>query len=110
MPRRRRLPPEPKPVIHPDLAPRFARRHELEEQIERLQSQIEDEDEAIREYVARQFNATPNDRGRVEPEDLEIPSAWVCEKGSPTGYCVYDNMNDPANDSCLYCGEPRERK
>lgn len=32
------------------------------------------------------------------------------DKPNPTGYCVYDELEDPASDSCLYCGDPYERK
>lgn len=31
-------------------------------------------------------------------------------KDSPIGICFYDNMEDPALDDCLICGEPDERK
>jgi hypothetical protein len=30
--------------------------------------------------------------------------------GSPSARCIYDSSNDPAHDSCLFCGEPSERK
>lgn len=32
-----------------------------------------------------------------------------CPK-SPLGYCVYDHVDDPRWDGCLYCHEPHERK
>ena len=34
---------------------------------------------------------------------------WEC-KDSPTDKCVYGFLYDHANDSCIYCGEPDERK
>ena len=34
---------------------------------------------------------------------------WDCED-SPTGYCIYGFYDDYAHDSCIYCGEPDERK
>lgn len=107
MPRRARKQ-EPQPVTHPDLVPIFGVRREVEEQIEKLQEKQGEIDDEIREFVAKHYNVT--DDPHVDPDDLEIVFVWVCEKGSPTGYCVYDNANDPANDCCLYCGEPRERK
>lgn len=39
----------------------------------------------------------------ADPENHRCGSA-------PYGSCVYDDRNDPANDECLYCGEPDERK
>lgn len=107
MPRRRREP-DPQPVIHPDLAPILQVQREVEGQIEALEAKRADLDDQIRAAVARHYNVT--DDPHVEADDLEIAPIWVCEKGSPTGHCVYDNENDPANDSCLYCHQPRERK
>lgn len=108
MPRRAR-PLEPKPIVDPELVPIFARRRELQEQIERLQSQIETENEAIRVFVAHHHN---DGVLKVDADDLAIDSGHVCQasRPSPTGHCVYDDVNDPANDFCLYCGEPSERK
>ena len=34
---------------------------------------------------------------------------WDCET-SPVGICVYNDLDDPAHDHCLYCEEPEERK
>lgn len=34
---------------------------------------------------------------------------WECEK-SPVGICVYHKIHDRAHDSCIFCGEPEERK
>lgn len=34
---------------------------------------------------------------------------WQCED-SLLGHCVYDAPDDPCLDSCLYCGDPNERK
>lgn len=38
-----------------------------------------------------------------------ISREWECST-SPVGYCVYDIVEDPAHDDCLFCGEPEERK
>lgn len=36
---------------------------------------------------------------------------WECEsKSNPIGICVYNHKEDSCHDSCLYCGEPDERK
>lgn len=34
---------------------------------------------------------------------------WDCEN-SPVGICVYDSLDDPSHDDCLYCHGPEERK
>ncbi len=34
---------------------------------------------------------------------------WECSK-SPVGLCVYHKVNDRMHDSCIFCGEPEERK
>src|SRR6187397_2356805 len=34
---------------------------------------------------------------------------WECE-ASPVGVCVYNELDDPAHDYCLYCEGPEERK
>lgn len=34
---------------------------------------------------------------------------WQCPKNI-TGWCLYDNFKDRAHDSCVFCGEPEERK
>lgn len=44
-----------------------------------------------------------------DPNDLIVPGEWECEK-SPVDTCVYDFFQDPCHDSCIFCGDPRERK
>lgn len=34
---------------------------------------------------------------------------WDCDK-SPIGVCVYDRVEDPACDYCVFCHQPDERK
>lgn len=36
-------------------------------------------------------------------------SDWECEK-SPIGVCCFDVCSDTDNDTCVFCGEPDERK
>ena len=38
-----------------------------------------------------------------------ISYEWECSQ-SPIGYCVYDSIDDPAHDDCLFCHDPEERK
>jgi hypothetical protein len=39
----------------------------------------------------------------------EFAEGWYCPT-SPTHQCVYDSAEDPRHDSCVYCGDPEERK
>lgn len=46
---------------------------------------------------------------------LEIDGKWLTTSwwecaDSPTGYCIYNPVDDPACDCCLFCGDPEERK
>lgn len=34
---------------------------------------------------------------------------WSCPD-SPFGWCAYDHWEDRAHDSCVFCGDPSERK
>ncbi len=34
---------------------------------------------------------------------------WKCDK-SPIGECVYDTVNDPYHDDCIFCHDSEERK
>jgi len=38
-----------------------------------------------------------------------VSDFWDCPD-SPFGLCSYHNIEDPAHDSCVFCGEPFERK
>ena len=44
----------------------------------------------------------------VSASDLEL-GTWQCAS-SPTKFCVYNKTEDPCCDSCLFCGDPDERK
>jgi len=45
----------------------------------------------------------------VDPSNTVVPGTWDCEK-SPVGKCVYDFLEDPCMDSCIFCHDPEERK
>ena len=45
---------------------------------------------------------------KVPPADICL-GHWECP-ASPIEACVYDDHTDPANDHCLYCNQPHERK
>jgi len=34
---------------------------------------------------------------------------WKCPT-SPVGICLYNDLDDPPHDTCIYCGGPEERK
>lgn len=34
---------------------------------------------------------------------------WRC-KESPAGVCIYDLVDDPIQDDCIFCHQPNERK
>ena len=38
-----------------------------------------------------------------------VSRLWKCRE-SHIGYCVYDVVDDPAHDDCIFCHEPEERK
>jgi hypothetical protein len=42
-------------------------------------------------------------------EWYNISTEWNCPD-SPFGYCMYHKIHDPAQDSCEFCGQPKERK
>lgn len=48
-----------------------------------------------------------SDCGVVLPDCSE--GIHLCEL-SPTARCCYSDLDDPSHDSCLFCGEPSERK
>lgn len=55
----------------------------------------------------------PEDVQNVSPglifDWYPISTFWNCQK-SPIGCCMYSKNEDRAHDSCLFCGEPEERK
>jgi hypothetical protein len=85
---------------------------ELRAQIDALFSQAHEFDdkaravrnEADRMAVNRIAAVTDLDRRRIETQRHH-----KCD-GSPPGFCAYDSDEDPALDSCLFCGMPEERK
>ena len=48
-------------------------------------------------------------RLEVEAPEFLVLGTWTCI-ASPTGSCVYDEVNDPYRDCCIFCGKPEERK
>ncbi len=47
----------------------------------------------------------------IVPWNVVAIPMWNCEdERNPIGFCAYDKFNDPALDSCVFCGDPYERK
>lgn len=50
------------------------------------------------------------------PHEQLIFDWWECEDDNKDGYknpiktCIYNEYEDPMRDSCLFCGQPQERK
>lgn len=44
----------------------------------------------------------------LQPKEI-IFGDWDCDK-SPIGTCVYDRVEDPACDCCVFCNEPDDRR
>ena len=47
--------------------------------------------------------------GTVDGHNHVVDTMWGCED-SPFGWCAYHRFDDPAHDSCIFCGDPQERK
>jgi len=94
--------------------------HTVQESIERLelqQHEYESEAEGIGlELVVdsdewRKYKADKEETLRYPADESNIEFSEYHECGpSPVNACVYDTVNDPARDGCLFCGDPEERK
>jgi hypothetical protein len=77
--------------------------HDYDMETERLEAEI-------RPAIFRAaFVHQPPECDRGLGEDLMFPFLHDCPF-SPIETCVYDDQNDPAHDTCLFCGDPEERK
>ena len=66
---------------------------------------------AVKEQEAAKLlfeKASPLLGGSVPKEVMRYCRRWGCS--GVLGVCIYDCLNDPAHDSCLFCGQPEERK
>ena len=71
--------------------------------LDELKSDMQDKvEELVVQVVQRDFPT-------IGSTDIHCPFFWECEK-SPFSWCVYNIGKDPAEDHCLYCDEPYERK
>lgn len=89
----------------------FADLAEVQEQMETLAA-IEEriENDLIRLALGQKLEMDDTSTGRYV--SMFSPHlGWDCEdERNSIGTCIYDKWNDPAMDSCLFCGEPYERK
>lgn len=51
-----------------------------------------------------------NLRAPTPDRDFVESTLWPCPKSDWTEMCVYDHDNDPTHDTCVFCGDPEERK
>ena len=92
-------------AVRPEVQQQLAK---FDTDIEQLERQIR----ALREQrlscvQAAVYAALPEPK--PDPSDLDFTETWDCD-GSPTGHCAYNTAEDPTCDSCLFCGQPEERK
>lgn len=83
----------------------------IESRIESLSNDLDSLDETMQRRKLELVHAV---LGR--PVEVEVLGESEIELGyhecpkSPTDECVYDVVQDPCQDSCLFCEQPRERK
>lgn len=102
MPRAKRLPP---PKI-PEITDPVLKHHS--DGIANAKSIIRHNEGLIYHHEKEIKKHLVKDMNDVDPDYVTL-GTWTCMK-SPVGYCFYDSERDPANDECLICGEPDERK
>lgn len=110
-----------------DKAAFYAKLQEIQDRRDDLDSEENDLVENAVKFAADAWNKMFPEgseereyRGKpADPQDLVMPRTWECEDEysdgtprvkSPVGYCVYDIVEDPACDACIFCGAPEERK
>lgn len=68
-----------------------------------------DELEELRKEIRRKELDLIFDTTGLQESEVAISKLWKCDQ-SPIGYCVYDKIEDPVHDYCVYCNKPEERK
>jgi hypothetical protein len=72
-----------------------------------IDNQVDEGELGVKELLSKYIHDNPEVENCDDPSDLVL-GGWECEK-SPTGYCVYHD-EDSMHDTCLFCGDPEERK
>jgi hypothetical protein len=97
--RRRQREPEKPPPCHPDLEAINARLKEANDALFKI---ADERREKLEQLVREKLPTLPAEASLSD-------GIWSCEGGSPSGTCVYDTA-DFDSETCLFCGEPQERK
>lgn len=74
------------------------------EELEEMELELK---ELKKEIKKKKYDLIFDETG-LQSNEVKIGS-WDCEQ-SPIGKCVYDIVEDEHCDSCVFCGEPDERK
>ena len=80
----------------------------LVEEGRRLQSRIDAIKSECSALNRKAVETRLTSEGRDVPSEIEF-GGHDCD-GSPTGFCCFDPIDDPALDLCLFCAMPDERK
>ena len=75
---------------------------------EELQNMYNRLDELYEDIRKKELELVFDTTGLQESE-VAISKIWKCDK-SPIGCCVYDKIEDPPHDYCVYCKKPEDRK
>ena len=67
-----------------------------------------DELEELRRDIRKKGLELIFDTTGLQESEIAISKMWKCDK-SPIGYCVYDKIEDPPHDYCVYCNKPEDR-
>lgn len=94
---------KPEPTPEAAIPPRV---QEFLTEFDRLRSEIHDTELRLEKDIKQLVNTL-----KPEVEYPTVTFTWRCtDLTNPVGFCVYDDEQDPANDECLFCGDPEERK
>jgi hypothetical protein len=85
------------------LAQKLGSKVALGQAIDKCRNRISLEEEKIRAIVDPIFESEGRSSFGV------VVGIHECDK-SPFAICAYEYFDDPAWDSCIYCGDPHERK
>ena len=72
----------------------------MKDEIKKLQKQVEE--------IERRILKLAGYKDLVDPY-FSVVGHWDCPN-SFCGLCCYDHYYDPVHDSCVFCGQPEERK
>lgn len=88
----------------------------LERNVQQCESDLQNAQDTLDTFIENTVKKDFPNVGQVTHSWWECPDPndktpyLDPNKPNPIGFCVYDIENDPCEDSCLYCGNPYERK